>query len=70
MSLSEREIGFNKNPRLARRNRKSISSNATCHYYVNKGHIRTRFHIINVKVPNDTIGWIPKCALTNPQGPN
>lgn len=58
-----------KNHHFGRRNRKSTSSKAICYYYGDKGHIRLLFHIINVKVPNGTMTWIPKCSLTNPQGP-
>lgn len=54
-SSSERGIGFEKNHRFARRNRKRISSRETCHYYGDKGHIRPLCHIRNVKVRNGTI---------------
>lgn len=69
MSSSEIEIGFEKNSQLSRRNRKNISFKVICHYYGNKGYIRPLCHVRNVKVPNGTMAWIPKCFLGNPQGP-
>lgn len=41
MSSNERGVSFKKNPRLARRNRKSIPSKAICYVCDSKGHIRT-----------------------------
>lgn len=39
-SSSDRGTLFKKNPHVTRRNRKSISSKAICHYCGDKGHIR------------------------------
>lgn len=66
MSPSERRINFEKNLRLPRRNGNSISPKATCHHCGNKGHVRPILHVRNVKFPNGTMVWIPKCSLTNP----
>lgn len=55
MSSSERGIGFEKNPRLAIRNRKISSLKAICHHYGDKCHTRPLCRVRNVKVPNGTM---------------
>lgn len=69
-SFSDRGVIFKKNPHVTERNRKGVFfSKAICHYYGDKGHIRSLCHIRNIQVQNGKIRWILKCTPTNPRGP-
>lgn len=58
---------FKKNYHVTRRNRKSISSKAICHYCGDKGYIWPLCHVKNVQVPNGKMIWTPKCTSANPK---
>ncbi|XP_050874924.1 uncharacterized protein LOC127078519 [Lathyrus oleraceus] len=66
---SERRKVFKKNPHLTRRNRRSVSSKAICHYCGDKSHIRPFCHVRKIEVPNGKITSIPKCNSNNPEEP-
>lgn len=59
-----------KNAHVSKKNRKNLSSRVVCHYYCEKGHIRPKLHIQNVKIPNSLMAWRPKSPSANAQGPN
>lgn len=50
-----------------RKDRRNISSKVICHYFGDKGHIRSLCNVWNIMVPNGVITWIPKCPNTNRQ---
>lgn len=64
-SSSKKGKVFNKNPYVTRRNGRSVSSKAICHYCGDKCHIRPRCHVRNIEVPNGKMKWISKYNSTN-----
>lgn len=58
-----------KNDYVTRKNIKKISYKVIYHYYSEKGHIRPKCHLINVKFPNGLMTWIPKGPNTHPKDP-
>lgn len=51
---------------VTKKNRNNISPRVVSHYYGEKGHIRPKCHIGNVKTSNGLMTLKPKSHKTNP----